>query len=860
MSTTSFTTSSTETFNATAEPVLHMVTESSTAATIVAVVTGCLLLLLLAALVVTKQRKRRARDRAEASAEPEPDYLLNDPFISDRFGYTHLHYAIIQRDAKQFQILLNTKLASLQGEPAAKRLSGHPSQLLTQVLNSKDGVGNTLLMWAIRVQHIDMVRILLTAGAPINERNNTMRTALHVAAFEDVSLELVKLLLSFNPTSDMVDMHGDTPLLLAARCGAAHVAQALLKSGADMNSQDAQRVTPLMLAASLDHPAIVAMLINKRATKVNAQDDNGWSAFHWAAACGCLEATQLLLTARKPTLYMLNKQGETPLHLAAREGSVDVVKVLTMQRDNGLVLPLVQHVSSNGQTPIDVARERNHFQIANFLAQWLAYATRSSNNDGLELEQALRAMLAGDELSRSPSPESERVVSTVNDICYNSNNETVKLGHGGPLIHRTQEGARRAFRRNNGPDTTAVPRSPLSVVSPSSSDTSGASQTNLLETDAMIQIGLPRRTNSNESMVDLDEVVHQAEAQPYTSTPPSLALSPASVALSEQLASGVSPHFVEAGPPIYETARRTALNAVAITPVSEAESQGVLPPPRPSLDSGMGSGTALFTPSHSAHAQRLAHSMAQHGGGMAPPKHGADAPVELQPLEHDGRQRPRNPPRPARGTPLAAGGSPYNTLASRGGTLAWSNGLPSIDTLMRVNGDSPGNATMLYDRPGHVQTTLGRSVKLMRPLPRDEKITQFRQSNERLVTDLTMQHKQAHALSAMADETALFTSPDGTLVSMRSSRNSTLSREDRMSLSSKTSTADSNGILSALPSRTQHASSSVDGLRQGAANEVLFRRSGESDHDVWEMGKPKGSRNSVGVWLAEADSRQVLLA
>jgi ankyrin repeat protein len=67
-----------------------------------------------------------------------------------------------------------------------------------------------------------------------------------------VSLELTQLLLSSQPNTEDVDMHGDTPLLLAARCGAAHVAEALLKARADMNCQDGQRTTPLMLAARYD--------------------------------------------------------------------------------------------------------------------------------------------------------------------------------------------------------------------------------------------------------------------------------------------------------------------------------------------------------------------------------------------------------------------------------------------------------------------------------------------------------------------------------------------------------------------------------------------------------------------------------
>ena len=82
-----------------------------------------------------------------------------------------------------------------------------------------------------------------------------------------------------------------------------------------------------------------------------------------------------------------------------------------------------------------------------------------------------------------------------------------------------------------------------------------------------------------------------------------------------------------------------------------------------------------------------------------------------------------------------------------------------------------------------------------------------------------------------------------------------------MQLFSKTST-DSSGFLNLFGLQTEPESrgGGHGGLLAGASNEMLImRQSGGSDHDVWEMGKPKGSSDSVGVWLAESDSRQVLL-
>ena len=61
-----------------------------------------------------------------------------------------------------------------------------------QILDSLSSVHPLAL---VRISHsLSLsVRVLLEAGAPVNEKNNAMRTALHVAAFEDVSSRMAAL-------------------------------------------------------------------------------------------------------------------------------------------------------------------------------------------------------------------------------------------------------------------------------------------------------------------------------------------------------------------------------------------------------------------------------------------------------------------------------------------------------------------------------------------------------------------------------------------------------------------------------------------------------------------------------------------
>eukprot|EP00730_Choanoeca_flexa_P003540 TRINITY_DN11437_c0_g2_i3.p2 TRINITY_DN11437_c0_g2~~TRINITY_DN11437_c0_g2_i3.p2 ORF type:complete len:156 (+),score=23.80 TRINITY_DN11437_c0_g2_i3:1-468(+) len=116
---------------------------------------------------------------------------------------------------------------------------------------------------------------------------------------------------------------------------------------------------------------------------------------------------------------------------------------------------------------------------------------------------------------------------------------------------------------------------------------------------------------------------------------------------------------------------------------------------------------------------------------------------------------------------------------------------------------------------------------------------------ERLATDSCMQRNQMASLRLMAEDTALFTSPDGTLVSMRSSRSSSLTKEDRVGLfspfNSRSSTLDSHGILATpLPDEPE-------------PDETVTR----TKSNPWLSSK--SSRNSVNVWMQAEEGRQELL-
>jgi len=70
----------------------------------------------------------------------------------------------------------------------------------------------------------------------------------------------------------------------------------LIGEGADVNAQNSEGWTALMLASDQENPAIAKLLIDEGAD-VNIQDNEGWTALLWALREGYPEIAELLREA-----------------------------------------------------------------------------------------------------------------------------------------------------------------------------------------------------------------------------------------------------------------------------------------------------------------------------------------------------------------------------------------------------------------------------------------------------------------------------------------------------------------------------------------------------------------------------------
>ena len=258
--------------------------------------------------------------------------------------------------------------------------------------NAGDNQGRTPLHRAYAAGRPDMVNRLVEAGANLEAQDHTGRVPIqHLhgpdedggrgeheqearandrsQSFRTDAQDSRRIQNAVNPA----DPEGRTPLHRAAEEGACLGVHRLLQEGADPNTADRDRVTPLHLGAGrTDGAEVVERLLAAGATPHARDSERSQTPLHLAVQSDSPEAVNYLLKANaNPNAP--DTDGATPLHYAASNRSPDVAQALVKAgadpnaRDNA------------GRTPIDVATARDSTPTVNVLLE--ARAQQQQPND-----------------------------------------------------------------------------------------------------------------------------------------------------------------------------------------------------------------------------------------------------------------------------------------------------------------------------------------------------------------------------------------------------------------------------------------------------------------------------------------------
>ncbi|KAK1613485.1 hypothetical protein BDP81DRAFT_336975 [Colletotrichum phormii] len=195
------------------------------------------------------------------------------------------HYQYLAKDG-----LNSVHLAALNGhdEVLSRLLASDDT-----ALNSRDGTGQTPLIWGSFEGRQKTVQMLFDKGADVNARGGPYGNALKAASYRGHD-NIVQMLLDKGADVNAQGGYYGNALQAASYRGHDNIVQMLLDKGADVNAQGGTYGNALQAASEGGHNNIVQMLLDKRAD-VNAQGGYYGNALQAASYRGHDNIVQMLL-------------------------------------------------------------------------------------------------------------------------------------------------------------------------------------------------------------------------------------------------------------------------------------------------------------------------------------------------------------------------------------------------------------------------------------------------------------------------------------------------------------------------------------------------------------------------------------
>ena len=169
----------------------------------------------------------------------------------------------------------------------------------------------------------------------------------------------------------------DALLLGAAAEGQYVIVQRLLENGAQMNSRDERRLTPLLLASRGGHEKVSKLLLEWLNAGINSPHLGAQIPLHAEAEAGYTTMVKLVSSQDDIGVNSQDWYGRTPLLYAAKNGHEGVMKLLLSQDDIA-----VNSQDKYGSTPLSYAAKNRHEGVMKLLLSQDDIAVNSQDKYG----------------------------------------------------------------------------------------------------------------------------------------------------------------------------------------------------------------------------------------------------------------------------------------------------------------------------------------------------------------------------------------------------------------------------------------------------------------------------------------------
>jgi len=264
-------------------------------------------------------------------------------------------------------------------------------------VDHKDNKGNTPLHEACRGGFLEIVQLLIKAGAKVEVFNNEQVQPLIIALCVSKDEKMSKSIVEVHPNPGLtLPSNGETLLINAVKGGFYELMEALIKRevnldsqdsdgntavhhavrkddikslkllakhGADLNRKNNNDYRPITNAISLKSPSCVLEIVNSPKFKSFIYTD-GDTILTYACRVSSPEVVKVLIDSKKIDIDEQDKMGNTALHCAYLKNDSALVKIL-LEAGAKQQIP-----NKKGEFPLDSAIESENKEMAELLISY----------------------------------------------------------------------------------------------------------------------------------------------------------------------------------------------------------------------------------------------------------------------------------------------------------------------------------------------------------------------------------------------------------------------------------------------------------------------------------------------------------
>ncbi|XP_071864941.1 no mechanoreceptor potential C isoform X2 [Bombus fervidus] len=301
-----------------------------------------------------------------------------DPMYKSKNGETPLHLACRGCKADVVRHLIEF----------VKERKG--PETATAYVNSLTNEGASALHYAAQIEPSEVeipgddravIRALLEGGADVSlQTKQAQESAFHHCALAGNNEVLTEMISGMSATEVQKALNrqsavGWTPLLIAAHRGHMELVTTLLANHARVDVFDLEGRSALHLAAEHGYLQVCDALLANKAF-INSKSRVGRTALHLAAMNGYSHLVKFLVQDHGAAIDVLTLRKQTPLHLAAGAGQLEVCKLLLELGAS------IDATDDQGQKPIHAAAMNNYAEVAQLFLQRHPSLVMACTKDG----------------------------------------------------------------------------------------------------------------------------------------------------------------------------------------------------------------------------------------------------------------------------------------------------------------------------------------------------------------------------------------------------------------------------------------------------------------------------------------------